>query len=46
MSDGSEQEFEKTPVVYIVLAWMFVSTPLMWGIYQVVLRSLPLFIGS
>ncbi len=41
-----ESEVEKSPVIYIVLAWLFVSIPLMWGIYQVVLRSLPLFAGS
>ena len=41
-----EKEVENTPVIYIVLAWLFVSIPLMWGIYEVVLRSLPLFMGS
>lgn len=46
MTKEKEKEVEKTPVIYIVLAWLFVSIPLMWGIYQVVLRSLPLFIGT
>ncbi|MDZ7755753.1 MFS transporter small subunit [Rhodohalobacter sp.] len=46
MKEISEQEIEKTPVIRIVLAWLFVSIPLMWGIYEVVLRSLPLFTGS
>ncbi len=36
---------EKTPVIYIVLAWIFVTIPLGWGVYEVVVRSLPLFSG-
>jgi len=48
MKDTSQNqhEVEKTPVIKIALAWLFVSIPLMWGIYQVVLKSLPLFTGS
>lgn len=46
MKETSQQEVEKTPVIMIALAWLFVSIPLMWGIYQVVLKSLPLFTGS
>ncbi len=46
MTKEKEKEVENTPVIYIVLAWLFVSIPLMWGIYEVVLRSLPLFMGS
>lgn len=46
MKETSQQDLEKTPVIKIALAWLFVSIPLMWGIYQVVLKSLPLFTGS
>ncbi len=46
MTKEKENEIKKTPVIYIILAWLFVSIPLMWGIYEVVLRSLPLFTGS
>ncbi len=46
MKERSQQEVEETPVMKITLAWLFVSIPLMWGIYQVVLKSLPLFTGS
>jgi hypothetical protein len=46
MKETSQQEVEKTPVIKIALAWLFVSIPLTWGIYQVVLKSLPLFTGS
>jgi hypothetical protein len=37
---------DNTPVIYIVLAWTFVTIPLGWGVYEVVVRSLPLFTGG
>ena len=29
----------------IVISWAFVGLPLSWGVFQTVLRSLPLFTG-
>ncbi len=30
----------------LILAWMVVSLPLAWGVYQSVQRSMPLFSGG
>lgn len=36
----------KSPVWLIVLAWGFVSIPLGWGVYETLLKSMPLFQGK
>ena len=36
----------KTPVWVLALAWGFVSIPLAWGVYETLLKSLPLFRGN
>jgi hypothetical protein len=33
-------------VLRIALSWAIVGLPLAWGVYQTVLKSLPLFAGS
>ena len=33
----------KSPVWLIALAWVLVSLPLSWGLYQSILKSKPLF---
>ena len=33
----------KTPAAAIVLAWLVATLPLGWGVYQSVVKSLPLF---
>jgi hypothetical protein len=33
----------RTPAIYLVLAWGFVSIPLAWGVYKSVLNALALF---
>lgn len=36
----------RTPIAAIVLAWLIVALPLSWGVYQSVVKSVPLFTGS
>lgn len=43
MEKPNESEQHNTPHLYIFLAWLFVSVPLLWGVYMVIVRSLPLF---
>lgn len=43
MNKDHETDQYKTPHLYIFLAWLFVSLPLLWGVYMVIVRSLPLF---
>jgi hypothetical protein len=33
----------KTPVALVVLAWVIVALPLLWGVLQTVAKSAPLF---
>jgi hypothetical protein len=33
----------KTPPVVLVIAWMIVGIPLLWGVAQVLINSLALF---
>ncbi len=33
-------------VLMLALSWTIVGLPLAWGVYQTVLKSLPLFAGS
>lgn len=33
----------KSSILKLALAWAVVGLPLAWGVYQTVLRSLPLF---
>ena len=35
----------KSPAWLIALAWILVSIPLSWGLYQSILKSKPLFMG-
>jgi hypothetical protein len=35
----------KSPAWLVILAWLFVSLPLSWGLYQSILKSKPLFLG-
>ena len=34
---------KKTPHIWIALAWTLVLIPLGWGVYQSLVKSLPLF---
>lgn len=34
---------KKTPLALVLLAWTVVLVPLGWGVYQSVVKSLPLF---
>jgi hypothetical protein len=34
---------EKLSPVIMVIAWLVVATPLAWGVYTSVLKSMPLF---
>ncbi len=36
---------QKSPPWLIALAWILVSLPLSWGLYQSILKSKPLFMG-
>jgi hypothetical protein len=40
------ERITKTSTVKIALAWLVVILPLAWGVYQSVVKSLPLFTGS
>ena len=33
----------KTPTLFIALSWAFVGIPLLWGIAQVVMKTLAIF---
>jgi hypothetical protein len=35
-------EPKKTPLALVVLAWLVVALPLAWGLYQSVMKSMPL----
>ena len=39
----TRDESHKTSKINVLLAWMFVGIPLLWGVYQVVVKSLTLF---
>ena len=41
--DGAEK---KTSPLLIAIAWIVVMTPLGWGVYQSIVKSLPLFRAS
>jgi hypothetical protein len=36
---------ERTSPLQIAIAWAIVGVPLAWGVYQTVLKSVPLFAG-
>jgi hypothetical protein len=36
---------KKTSLLQIAISWAIVGLPLAWGVYQTVLKSLPLFGG-
>jgi hypothetical protein len=36
-------EKQKSSIVPVVLAWLFVGIPLLWGITQTLIKSLALF---
>lgn len=36
----------KTSPLQIAIAWAIVGLPLAWGVYQTVLKSVPLFAGN
>ena len=38
-----ETDDTKTPAAAIVLAWLVATLPLGWGVYQSVVKSLPLY---
>lgn len=38
-----EETPRPTPALAIALAWLVVALPLGWGVYQSVVKSLPLF---
>jgi hypothetical protein len=38
-----DQPRRPTPPLVIALAWIVVAIPLGWGVYQSVVKSLPLF---
>jgi hypothetical protein len=40
---SNESNSQKTPLRKIVTAWTIVAIPLGWGVYQSVVKSLPLF---
>jgi hypothetical protein len=33
----------KTTGLHLFLAWLFVGVPLVWGLYQTVLKAAPIF---
>jgi hypothetical protein len=39
--DGNEAKKDYT--VQVVLAWLLVGIPLLWGVYKTILNALPLF---
>ncbi len=44
--EQAEAEAATTPIALIVIAWLVVVLPLGWGVYQSVVKSLPLFTGK
>jgi hypothetical protein len=42
----SDPEERKTSPLALAAAWMVVATPLAWGVYQTVKKSIPLFQAS
>jgi hypothetical protein len=38
-----EERISRTSPLRIALAWILVTIPLAWGVYQSVVKSLPLF---
>jgi hypothetical protein len=38
-----EERISQTSPLRIILAWILVTIPLGWGVYQSVVKSLPLF---
>lgn len=45
MSPDSERPAQ-SPIGLLALAWGFVSIPLAWGVYETILKSIPLFQGK
>jgi hypothetical protein len=42
----NELNNERTSPLQIALSWIVVGVPLAWGVYQTVLKSVPLFTGA
>jgi hypothetical protein len=44
MTNSSDSDSsKKTPVGLVLLAWLFVGIPLIWGVSQTIMKSMDLF---
>ena len=39
----STENYKKTSPVTVIIAWIIVGIPLLWGVYQTLIKSLALF---
>lgn len=39
-----DPETQHVPTGKLAFSWILVSIPLLWGVYQTVLKSIPLFV--
>jgi hypothetical protein len=42
-SDDNKRANEGGHGVLLIVAWLWVGIPLLWGVYQTLIKSLPLF---
>lgn len=43
MNSPSDQPHADSHVVRLIISWLWVGVPLAWGVWQTIIKSLPLF---